>query len=310
MAKTSLFGRDILSFGDLSPDEVAYLLESARTLKKQRNMGTPLAGKSLALVFEKPSMRTKSSFTIGMHQLGGHVLYLGPDEVGLGKREPVYDVGKVLATYVDVIACRTFAQQTLIELARAADVPVINALSDEEHPCQALADILTILEVNGSLRGIEVAFIGDGNNVAASLALAVASTGGVFRLAAPQGYDLPKDMLEKTHVVAKKTGAKIATMRDPREAVRGADVVYTDVWTSMGQETASAIRRKAFAGYQVNEALMALAKPSAIFLHDMPAHYGEEVPTGFLDHPQSRAYQQAENRLHAQKALVLALLAQ
>lgn len=310
MLKNTLYGRDFLSFADLSTEEVPFLLDLAVSLKKSKQHNAPLAEKSIALVFEKPSMRTKSSFTVGMYQLGGHVLYLGPDEVGLGKREPAHDIGKVLTTYVDAIVCRTFAQKTLEELANAASVPVVNALTDQEHPCQALADLLTILEVKGRLKGIDVAYVGDGNNVAASLALALASVGGRLRIASPEGYDVPVDIVKQAKAIAQKTGGSLETMRDPKAAVRNVDVVYTDVWTSMGQEAESALRRKAFAGYQVNEALMKLAKPDAIFLHDMPAHYGEEVPPGFLDHAQSRAYQQAENRLHAQKALLFAILTQ
>jgi ornithine carbamoyltransferase len=307
--KTGLFGRDVLSFADISPDEVQALLDGALALKRG-DRGKPLEGKAVALVFEKPSLRTKVSFDIAVHQLGGHAVYIAPQEVGLGTREPASDVGKVLARYVDAIVCRTFAQSTLEELAQASSVPVINALSDQEHPCQALADILTIREAKGRLSGVTVAFVGDGNNVAASLALAVASTGGAFRIASPRGYVLPQSVVDQARSIARATGASVDLMTDPKDAVRTADVVYTDVWTSMGQEAEAKVRLAAFKGYQVNARLMALAKPDAVFMHDMPAHYGEEVPPGFLDNPKSVAYQQAENRLHAQKALLAAVLSQ
>jgi ornithine carbamoyltransferase len=303
----SLRGRDVLSFADMTPAEVHALLGRALAMKRGPRQPV-LAGKSLAVVFEKPSMRTRVSFDIAMWHTGGHAVYLSPQEVGLGTREPAYDVGAVLSEMVDAIACRTFAQATLEELAKAATVPVINALSDQEHPCQALADILTILEAKGQLKGVTVGYIGDGNNVAASLAFAVASTGGHFRIAAPAGYELPPRYVDQARAIARGTGASVETLRSPQDAARGADVVYTDVWTSMGQETESTARRKAFQGYQVNDALMALAKPDAIFMHDMPAHYGEEVPPGFLASPRSVAYKQAGNRLHAQKALLVAVM--
>lgn len=305
--RPGLFGRDVLSFADLKPEEVAFLVERALEMKRGDD-AKPLAGKTVALVFEKPSLRTKVSFDVGVHQLGGHAVYIAPQEVGLGTREPASDVAKVLSRYADAIVCRTFAQKVLEEMAQAASVPVINALSDQEHPCQALADILTVREAKGRLSGVTVAFVGDGNNVAASLALAVASTGGAFRIASPAGYDLPAKMVERARSIAKSTGGSVDTMRDPKDAVRAADVVYTDVWTSMGQEAESKVRLAAFQGYQVNARLMALARPDAVFMHDMPAHYGEEVPPGFLDNPKSVAYQQAENRLHAQKALLAAVL--
>ncbi|MSQ12338.1 MAG: ornithine carbamoyltransferase [Dehalococcoidia bacterium] len=305
---STLYGRDVLSFEDLAPDEVQHLLRRALALKGGKP-SSPLARKTLALLFEKPSLRTRASFDVAMEQIGGHALYLGPQEVGLGTREPASDVGRVLSRYVDAIACRTFAQRTLEELARAASVPVINALSDQEHPCQALADILTVLEVKGRLDLVTVAFVGDGNNCAASLALAIASVGGCFRIASPGGYGLPGEIVRRAQALARKTGGSVEAAADPRAAVQGADVVYTDVWTSMGREAEAAARRGAFAGYQVNAKLLTYAKKDAVVMHPMPAHYGEEVPPGFLEGPRSIAYQQAENRLHAQKALLEAVLA-
>jgi ornithine carbamoyltransferase len=242
-----------------------------------------------------------------MNQLGGHCLYLSPQEVGLGTREPVKDVARVISRYVDAIAARTFAQETVEELARWAAVPVINALSDGEHPCQAMADLLTIEEKLGGLAGVTLAFIGDGNNVARSLCLGTALTGMHFRIASPPGYELPMAVVERAQSYAAASDGSIACLRRPAEAVAGADVVYTDVWASMGQEQEAEERRRTFAGYQVTPALMALASARAIFMHDLPAHRGEEVVDAVIEGPQSVVFEQAENRLHAQKA-VLALI--
>ncbi len=266
-----------------------------------------LAGKTLALVFEKPSLRTRVSFHVAMRQLGGDCLYLSPPEVGLGQRESVGDAARTLSRYVDCIAARTFAMETVEELARYAAVPVINALSDTEHPCQALADLLTVREKKGGLRGVTVAFIGDGNNVANSLALGAAMSGMHFRVASPEGYEIPAEVVEKARAMAAASGASVELMRDPAEAVAGADVVYTDVWASMGQEQEAAQRKEMFAGYTVDAKLMAQANKDAIFMHDLPAHRGEEVTDEVIDGPQSVVFDQAENRMHAQKA-VLALI--
>jgi ornithine carbamoyltransferase len=225
---------------------------------------------------------------------------LGQEEVGLGSREPVSDVARVLSGYVDCIVARVFSHQHLVELAEYGSVPVINALSDWEHPCQTLADLQTIKEHVGHLDGVKLTFIGDGNNVARSLCLGLSSVGGSFAIAAPEGYNLDGETLE----LARQRPGPVSALIDPSKAVRGADVVYTDVWTSMGQETEAAQRRQAFEGYTVDASLLAKAKPGAIFMHDMPAHYGEEVPPGMLEHPQSVAYQQAHNRLYAQMALL------
>jgi len=299
--------KDFLSVTDLAGHEIRLLLSDAASLKAQ-GWQTSLSGKTLALVFEKPSLRTRVSFELAMKQLGGEAIYLSPAEVGLGKRESIADVARVLARYVDAIAVRTFAQDTLVELSRWAGVPVINALSDAEHPCQALADLLTIYENKGEFPGLKLAYIGDGNNVAVSLALAAASVGLSFTIAAPKGYGLPEAVMKRALALAAENDSFIEATNDPGAAALGADIVYTDGWTSMGQEVESEIRRKAFAGFQVDERLMSLAKPDAIIMHCLPAHYGEEVAAGLLDGPQSVVFDQAENRLHVQKALLADML--
>ena len=297
-------GRHVLSIADLSPDEIDVILKTALSLKRDGGGHDLLRGKTLALIFEKPSLRTRVSFDVAMQELGGHAIYLSQAEVGLGQREPVSDIARVLSRYVDVIAARTYAHQTLLDLARHATVPVINALSDEEHPCQAMADILTVLERFGTLRGIRLAFVGDGFNVAASLAEAAALAGMSFAMASPAGYSLPDETVRLIRGIASRTGAQIDLYESPGDAVRGADVVYTDVWASMGQEDSYVQRKEAFTGYAVTADLMALAKPSAIFMHDLPAHRGEEVMADVLEGPQSVVFDQAENRLHAQKAIL------
>ena len=317
--KVSLAARHLLSVSDASPQETHALLARAHELKTSastspggglgglRGLG-PLAGKTVALLFEKPSLRTRVSFEVATTQLGGAAVYLGPQEVGLGSREPVSDVARVLSRYVDAIVCRTFAHENLEALASFGSVPVVNALSDAEHPCQALADLLTVRERKGRLAGTVIGFVGDGNNVAASLALAAASTGAIIRLASPPGYELPEAIVHRASELAASSEGSVTLVRDATSAVEGADVVYTDVWTSMGQEAESSARRAAFDGFQVNEALLAHARPDAIIMHPMPAHYGEEVPPDFLTHPQSASFDQAENRLHVQKALLETLI--
>lgn len=307
--RCALRGRDLLSITDLSPEELARVLETARALKDSDDRAL-LAGKMLALVFEKPSLRTRVSFGVAMRQLGGDCIYLSPAEVGLGTREPVEDVARVLSRYVDCIAARTFAHETVEELARWADAPVINALSDGEHPCQALADVLTIEEKKGRLAGISLAFVGDGNNTARSLCLAAAMSGMEFRFASPEGYALPEATVERAQELARRSGGSVACLHDPGEAAKGALVVYTDVWASMGQEEESAARREAFQGYQVGTRIMSLAAPEAIFMHDLPAHRGEEVSAEVIEGPQSVVFEQAENRLHAQKAVLALILGQ
>jgi ornithine carbamoyltransferase len=274
---------------------------------KQDACAPLLQGKTLALLFEKASLRTRVSFDVAMQQLGGHAVYLSQAEVGLGQRESVADIARVLSRYVDAIAARTFAQSTLEALAKYASVPVINALSDDEHPCQAAADLLTIYEKKGRFAGLSLAFVGDGNNVAASLAQGSAMVGMSFAMASPDGYGLPAPVLAQAERLASQTGASVRVVTAPEEAVRGADIVYTDVWTSMGQEDQQGERLGAFAGYQVNQRLLSLAAPDAIFMHDLPAHRGEETVDEVIDGPQSVVLDQAENRLHAQRA-ILALL--
>ena len=297
--------RDFISVTDLSPDETRSLIQRAG-LGKSRRGHAPLAGKSVALLFEKPSLRTKVSFQVAVEQLGGYSLYMGGEEVGLGVREPVSDVARVLSGYVDCIVARVFRHEDLQDLARYSSVPVINALSDWEHPCQTMADLLTVHEHKGGLDGLTLAYIGDGNNVARSLCLALPAVGMNFAIAAPAGYELDA---ESVAAADRRGESEVRTMRSPAEAVAQADVVYTDVWASMGQESEAEERRKEFAGYTVDPSLMEQARPGALFMHDMSAHYGEEVPPGMLEHPQSVAYPQAHNRLHAQKAVLEFLLA-
>ena len=299
-------GKDLLSICDLTLDEAWGIINRAIRIKKRKAMSSILAGKTLALIFEKPSLRTKVSFDVAMYQLGGHSVYLSHAEVGLGSREPIADAARTLSRYVDIIAARTFAHATVESLAKYATVPVINALSDGEHPCQALADIMTIYEKKGKLDGLTVAYIGDGNNVSNSLMLACVLVGMNFRIASPKGYELSKGIVSLGRPSRKD--AQIVLLRQPREAVEGADVVYTDVWTSMGQEAEAEKRRKAFAGYQVDARLMKLAAKDAIFMHPLPAHHGEEVARGIIDLPQSVVFDQAENRLHVQKAILAEIL--
>lgn len=303
-----MLGRDLLSISDLSPEELDMLVRTALSMKRDGSRPV-LEGKTVAMLFEKPSLRTRVSFEVGMKQLGGSAIYLSQAEVGLGQREPVKDVARVLSRYVSAIVARTYAQQTLYELADAADVPVVNALSDDEHPCQALADLLTVREHRGRLAGVRIAYIGDGNNVAASLATAAALCGAEFVIAAPEGYSLPENVLETARGWARRTGGAVETLVEPQDAVKNADVVYTDVWTSMGQESSARARQEAFQAYHVDAALMALARPDAIFMHDLPAHRGEEVDDAVIEGAQSVVFDQAENRLHAQKALLAAIMA-
>lgn len=299
--------KDLLSVSDLSAEDIRLLLLDAIDMKTQGWLSL-LDRKTLALVFEKPSLRTRVSFEIAMQQLGGYAIYLSPTEVGLGEREAVPDVVQVLNRYVDAIIARTFSHQTLEIMASYSVVPVINALSDLEHPCQALADLLTIYEEKGELDGLTLAFVGDGNNVAHSLLLAASLTGMNFRIASPTGYTVQDRILHLAQEHAIDSGAEIFCTEEPHLAVSGADVVYTDVWTSMGQEADAEKRRQIFADYQVNSELLSSARGDAIFMHPLPAHRGEEATDSVLDSLQSVVFDQAENRMHLQKALLVQML--
>ncbi|MBA2346495.1 MAG: ornithine carbamoyltransferase [Rubrobacter sp.] len=302
-----LVGRDCLTLAEFSSAETNLLLEEAaktKFLQRSRISYRPLRGRTLAMVFQKPSNRTRVSFEVGMYQLGGHALYLNPDEIQLGKRETPSDTGRVLARYIDAIMVRTFDHQELEELAAAADVPVINGLSDDHHPCQALADLLTVREEFGELEGVKISYVGDGNNVAHSLAIACALTGAELTIAHPPGHAPGPEVV----ALAGTLGAAPTLTQDPREAASGARVLYTDVWTSMGQESEAEERRENFVPYRIDEDLISLATEDAIFLHCLPAHRGEEVTAEVIDGPRSRVFDQAENRLHAQKALLYLLL--
>jgi ornithine carbamoyltransferase len=298
--------KHLLSIADLDPAEIKKLLHHALNMKKSAAPQV-LAGKKIALLFEKPSLRTRVSFEIAIQQLGGYCLYLSPAEVGLGKREPVHDVAMVLGRYVDGIIARTFSQQTLQSLADHSGVPVINALSDLEHPCQALADMLTILEKKGSFSNLILAYIGDGNNVAHSLILAAAQLGVNFRIASPSGYEIKNEVRRLAENFAMVAGGTISASADPLKAAENVDILYTDVWTSMGQENEAEERRKIFSKYRIDTNMLSLAKDDVIFMHPLPAHSGEEVTEGLLTDPRSVVFDQAENRLHAQKALLAEL---
>jgi ornithine carbamoyltransferase len=303
--------RHFLSIADTPRDELVGLLDLAQELKRAWLEGGNeplLKNKVLAMVFQKPSLRTRVSFDMAMRHLGGDALYLSPNEIGLGKREAIADVSRVLSGYVDAIMARVFDHQHVLELAAHASVPVINGLSDYNHPCQAMADVLTIRERLGQLEGLNITFVGDGNNVAVSLLFACALLGMNFTLAAPEGYQLPPKVVEQAVILAGASGASIQTLRDPREAVHNADVIYTDTWISMGQEEEAERRRKVFPPYQVNQDLVKQADPDVIVLHCLPAHRGEEITDEVADGKHSAIFQQAENRMHAQKAILVRLL--
>ncbi len=296
--------RSVLTVGDLSADEIGDVLDRAQDSKRQgRREGAQLAGKTALLIFQKPSLRTRVSFELAVTNLGGRALYLSPPEVGLGERESPEDVGGVAGRFCDLIICRTFDQNNLDRLAASSGVPVVNALSDWEHPCQALADVLTIRE-HGGTSGRTVTYVGDGNNVARSLAVAAAGEGMHVRIASPLGYELDAESVAAASRRADMSGGSVSTMSDPVEAVHGADVVYTDTWTSMGQELEAKRRLEAFTGYQVDARLVGSASPGASVMHCLPAHRGEEITDDVLDGPQSVVLDQAENRLHAQQALL------
>lgn len=305
--------KHFLSITDLGKTELLAVLRLAAKLKREfQRTGKPkkiFEGKTLVMIFEKPSLRTRLSFEMGMTQLGGHAIYLGPSDIGLGVRESVADVAKVASRMGDLIMARTFKHATVTELAHHSRVPVINGLSDLEHPCQILADLLTIREHKGKLKGLTLAFVGNGeNNVTHSLALASGLLGIHFSVASPKGYAMLPKIAHHAAKLTKVSGGSIGQTTDPIRAVSGADVVYTDTWVSMGDEAEKAKRLKAFAPYQVTAALMKKAKPDAGFMHDLPAYRGNEVAAQVIDGPQSLVFDQAENRLHAQKGLMVDLL--
>ncbi len=303
--------RDLLSVTDIAAD-LGPLLARATRLKAERHRGAVRAtrpGRNLAMIFEKPSTRTRTSFEVAMTDLGGHALYLSSKDLQLGRGETIADTARVLSRFVDAICYRAFRHADMVELARWATVPVVNALDDLEHPCQIVADLLTMHQRwKGRFRGHRLAWVGDGNNVLHSLLLGSAAVGLDLTAAVPIGYDPRPDVLGAARALAEKSKATIEVVRDPREAVRDADAVYTDVWVSMGDEADREAREAAFRGYQVNDDLLARARPAAFVLHDLPAHRGQEITDSVLDGPRSAAWDQAENRLHAQKAILERLL--
>jgi ornithine carbamoyltransferase len=302
--------KHFLALTDFTREELQDMLDLALRLKDERRAGgnaPVLKGKVLAMVFQKPSLRTRVSFDMAMRHLGGDALYLSPSEIGLGQRESIADVSRVLSGYVDAIMARVFDHRHVLDLAKFATVPVINGLSDFNHPCQAMADVLTILETFGSLDGLNVTFVGDGNNVAVSLAFACAILGMNFTLASPDGFDLPEAVVTQARRIA-GSKSEIRLLRDPHQAVRGAHVVYTDTWVSMGREEETERRARVFPPFQVNAHLVAEADPKAIVMHCLPAHRGQEITDEVADGPQSALFREAENRLHAQKAILVRLL--
>ncbi len=304
-----MYRKDFISIHDLSPDTMAHLLEVALKVKASpEKYEDALVNYTMAMIFEKPSLRTRVSFEAGMTQLGGHAIYLGPNDISLGKRESVPDIARTLDRMADLIMARTFSHDSILQLAQFADIPVINGLSDLLHPCQAVADFQTILEKKGELRGLTLAFVGDGNNVAHSLMFAGAKTGVNVRILCPEGFDPKPEMLALAREDARETGATMTVTHDLKEGVSGADVIYTDVWASMGQEAEAEKRKAIFRPYQVNAALMAMAKEDAILMHCLPAHRGEEVTDEVIESWQSVVFDEAENRLHAQKAIILSLM--
>lgn len=303
--------KDFLSIADCSPAELQGLLDLAVRLKAEYQSGGNrplLQGKTMAMIFQKPSLRTRVSFDMAMRHLGGDALYLSPNEIGLGKRESIADIARVLSGYVDILMARVFDHEHILELARWSDIPVVNGLSDYNHPCQGMADALTIYEKFGGLKGLNVSYVGDGNNVAVSLLHVCAKLGANFTLASPEGYDLPPQAVELGEQFAAESGSRIRLLRDPHEAVREAHVIYTDTWTSMGQEEEAARREKVFPPYQVNEQLVGEARPDVIVMHCLPAHRGQEITDPVADGEHSMLFPQAHNRLHAQKAIVARLL--
>ncbi|MFZ3071476.1 MAG: ornithine carbamoyltransferase [Anaerolineaceae bacterium] len=303
--------KDFLDIIDYTPEELQSLLDLAVGLKAEYQHGgnqPVLKGKVLAMIFQKPSLRTRVSFDMAMRHLGGDALYLSPSEIGLGKRESIADIARVLAGYVHGIMARVFAHDHVLKLAQWANIPVINGLSDYSHPCQAMADALTIYENFGRLKGVNVTYVGDGNNVAVSLMQICAKLGSNFTIANPEGYGMPSQATTTAQGIADQSGSKLTFLRDPHQAVEYADVIYTDTWTSMGQEEETAKREKIFPPYQVNDQLVSEANPDVIVMHCLPAHRNQELTDSVADGPHSRIFPQAHNRLHAQKAILYALM--
>ncbi|PZD97860.1 ornithine carbamoyltransferase [Paenibacillus sambharensis] len=306
-----LKGRDFLALADYKPEEIRYLIDLAIELKRKQKAGEvyqPLKGKTLGMIFEKSSTRTRVSFEVGMYQLGGHALFLSKNDLQLGRGETVWDTAQTMSRYLDGIMIRTYAHRTVIELARGATVPVINGLTDYAHPCQVLADYQTVLEHKGRLEGLKIAYIGDGNNMVHSLLIGAAKLGMHMSVASPEGYEPDEALVKQAKEIGSQTGSVIEVFRDPQEAASQADVLYTDVWASMGQEDEQKEREIAFANYQVNEELVRYAKSDYVFMHCLPAHRGEEVSAGIIDGEHSIIFDEAENRLHAQKAIMAATM--
>lgn len=303
--------KDFIAVADLSPEEIQDLLDLAVRLKEEWTSGgnQPLfKGKVLAMIFQKPSLRTRVSFDMAMRHMGGDALYLSPNEIGLGKREAISDIARVISGYVDIIMARVFDHEHIVELANWSSIPVINGLSDYNHPCQAMADALTIQEKFESLKGLNVTYVGDGNNVAVSLLYVCSKLGANFSIASPEGYDLPANVITRAEEFAKNSGSKVLQLRDPHAAVAKANVIYTDTWTSMGQEEEARRREQVFPPFQVNQELVSGADDDVIVLHCLPAHRGQEITDEVADGPNSVLFPQAHNRLHAQKAILALLL--
>jgi len=305
-------GKHLVTLNDFSREEFEQVFQLAARLKEDVYTGRPhplLAGKTLGMIFQKPSLRTMVSFQVGMHQLGGYAVYLGPDMISIGKRETTEDIAKVLSSYCDGIMARTFEHAIVQDLAKYSRVPVINGLTDFNHPCQILADLFTVLERKRRLEGLKLAYIGDGNNVVHSLLKGCTKVGMSIAIATPDGYKPNADVVKLAKAMAKKNGCEVILTNKPAEAVKNADVLYTDVWASMGQEKEKEIRVKAFKGYQINMDLLNKANPDAMVLHCLPAHYGEEITDDVVKDPRSAVFQEAENRMHVQKAIMALLMA-
>jgi ornithine carbamoyltransferase len=307
--RRAMHTKDFISIHDLTIEEVHHIFDLTKEMKAAREkFSNALERKILALIFEKPSLRTRVSFEVGIRQLGGDAVYLSPSEIQMGKRESVHDVGKTLERMVDGIMVRTFGHEIVLQLAKAVRIPVINGLTDLLHPCQAMADYFTVLEKKRNLKGLKVVFVGDGNNVCHSLMFGAAKLGVDFWAATPEGYEPRKEIVQSANEDARTTGARFHVVNDPQEAVRNADVVYTDVWASMGQEGEAEARKRSFLPYQVNQKLFSLAKPDALFLHCLPAHRGGEVTDDVIDSSNSVVFDEAENRLHVQKVIMYELM--